>query len=98
MLELYRRLSTVDPDARNAVLTVVDGADFGDEPSGPDAPDDEPSADDGAQADPPENEKTPPPKNRRGGGSVRKGSKGSDRQGERKRPADATSRMTYSTR
>ncbi|MCR5360278.1 MAG: hypothetical protein K6E55_10390 [Thermoguttaceae bacterium] len=76
----------------------LDGSDFGDEPSGPDAPDDEPSADDGAQADPPENEKAPPPKNRRGGGSVRKGSKGSDRQGERKRPADATSRMTYSTR
>ena len=30
MLALYDKLLSVDPDARNAVLTVVDGADFGD--------------------------------------------------------------------
>ena len=30
MLELYRLLSTVDANARNAVLTVIEGRDFGD--------------------------------------------------------------------
>ena len=30
MLEMYRRLSSVDPDARSALLTVIDGPDFGD--------------------------------------------------------------------
>lgn len=30
MLELYQLLSSVDPDARNAVLTVIEGEDFGD--------------------------------------------------------------------
>ena len=30
MLTFFRRLSEIDPDARNAVLTVIDGADFGD--------------------------------------------------------------------
>ena len=30
MLAFFERLSTVDPNARNAVLTVIEGADFGD--------------------------------------------------------------------
>ncbi len=30
MLNLYRRLSALDPGARNVVMTVVEGADFGD--------------------------------------------------------------------
>lgn len=30
MLAFFERLSAVDPDARNAVLTVIEGADFGD--------------------------------------------------------------------
>ena len=29
MLEFYRLLSTLDADARNAVLTVIEGRDFG---------------------------------------------------------------------
>lgn len=30
MIELYNALSSANPNARNAVLTVVEGADFGD--------------------------------------------------------------------
>ena len=30
MLAFFERLSTVDPNARNAVLTVIEGVDFGD--------------------------------------------------------------------